>query len=155
MVVDGLDGRCFRIRALDEEVHQTAIFLLHKERTGRWCTVTSGATGLLVIGLERERIVGMDHMANVGLVYAHTEGIGRNQDLDLPIKESVLYVATDSIGQTGVIGLGPQTSALKIVGEGLDALSGAAVDDHGVVGRRPCQLRDVLDLEGRIYNAER
>ena len=72
----------------------------------RRLAVAAGAAGLLVVGLERAREVVVDDEAQVGLVDAEAEGVGRDHQLGaagLAAHERVLHARALGRGQPAVI----------------------------------------------------
>ena len=99
----------------------------------RRLAIAAGATGLLVVGLYRLGHVQVCHEAHVGLVYAHAEGNGGDDDDTLLTQETRLVVGADIRRQAGVIGQGIEALLLQPVGGLLGFLAGQAVDDTRVL----------------------
>jgi hypothetical protein len=91
--------------------------------------VAAGAADLLVVALDRFRQVGVDDVADVGLVDAHAEGDGRGDhepvlDLEAALRGAAgIRIQAGMVGQGGVAGLGQGG------GDGLGLGAGGAVDD--------------------------
>ena len=79
----------------------------------RGLAVAPGSAGFLIVGFERARHVVVDHRADVGLVDAHAEGVGGDDDLGLAAHEPFLRLVPLLAGQPGVVddGLAPQLAS--------------------------------------------
>src|SRR6266478_2549217 len=66
--------------------------------------VPSCPAGFLIVSLERPRWPPMQHLPNVRLVYAHSEGTGRDNDVHLIGEESPQHAPADARAEAGVIG---------------------------------------------------
>ena len=76
--------------ALDEEdVQPLVLGLREQQRAGR-SAVTAGAAGLLIPGLQRLRDADVDDGSHVGLVDAHPERVGRDDNVHLAVHEAAL-----------------------------------------------------------------
>ena len=126
----------------------------------RGIAVAAGATGLLVIGLDRFRQAGMRDEADVRLVDAHPERDRRADDHVLRCHEIGLVPRADLWFQTGVIGAGRPAAAAQRLGELLGRGAGLGIDDTraglvgdqvgdllGGVGARADQVADVGTIE--------
>src|SRR5437867_6187685 len=67
-------------------------------------SVSTGAPGLLVVGLERRRWPPMEYLPDVRLVYAHPERTGRDNDVQLIGEERQQNAPADACAEPGVIG---------------------------------------------------
>ena len=65
--------------------------------------VPPGASGLLVIGLQALGHVVVHDVGDVGLVYAHAEGVGGHHDLGAVELEVLLAAAALGVGEPGVV----------------------------------------------------
>jgi hypothetical protein len=78
--------------------------------------IASGAADLLVEGFERAGQRGVDDGADVGLVDAHAEGDGGDDDFELAGLEGVLDALADARFEAGVVGGGGEV-AMQLGGE--------------------------------------
>jgi hypothetical protein len=77
-----------------------------KEDGAGWIAVASGATDLLVVGLDGAGESSMDDGADVGLVDAHAEGDGGDDDIERAGEEVALDALARGGVESGVIGGG-------------------------------------------------
>ena len=75
---------------VDEEDVQALVAVLGEQHAARRQAVAPAAPGLLVVGLERGRHRLVDHRPHVGLVDAHPECVGRDDDRRLAGHERAL-----------------------------------------------------------------
>ena len=112
--------------------------------------VAARAARLLVVALDGLGQVVVHDEAHVGLVDAHAEGDGGDDDVDLVAREGVLYARALVRRQAGVVGGGAARRPAAAVGDLLDALAREAVDDAGLAlvlrGRNGEQLLQRLAL---------
>ena len=99
------------------------------ENAARGLAVAAGASGFLVVALERLRQVVVHDPAHVGLVDAHAERDGGDDHLRVVANERILVVAARVRVETGVIRQRADAVALQLPGELVDALARQAVDD--------------------------
>ena len=85
--------------------------------------VASGTSSLLIIAFERLGDVVVDNEAHVGLVDAHSEGDGGDDDVDALHQEVVLRFGTTLRVESSVVGSGLDVVGLKHSGEFLDFLA--------------------------------
>ena len=132
---------------LDEELAQATVAGRVVEDALGGVAVASGAARFLVVGLDRLGQVVVDDEADVGLVDAEAEGVGRDDDADAVAGEGVLDADAVFLGHAGVVAGAADAAALKRLGERLDALAGRAVDDGGGLAAEGFeQLGDLLQL---------
>src|SRR5260221_667093 len=94
--------------------------------------VAAGAAGLLVIGLEALRRVEMGDEADIGLVDAHAEGDGGDDDDSFLLEEAVLVALPHRGVEPGMIGQREPALHRQPVGDLLDLAPGLAIDDAGI-----------------------
>ena len=92
--------------ALEEEVVHLAVGEGVEEHGARGIAVASCAADLLVVGLDGAGKSGVNDGADVGLVDAHAEGDGGDDDLELAGEEVALHALARGRVETGVIGGG-------------------------------------------------
>ncbi len=102
-----------------------------EEHRSRRLPVASGAADLLVVGLDAAGKRGVDDGADVGLVDAHAEGDGGDDDIELAREEVALDAFADAGFEAGVIGGGASS---KHGGQFFGGLAAGRVDDGGTVG---------------------
>ena len=91
--------------------------------------VPAGPAGLLEVVLQGPRNVGVDHQADIGLVYSHPEGIGGGDRFQPALDEVVLHLLLALRSQPGmeVVCLSP--FVVQEPGNPLGVPPGRAVDD--------------------------
>src|SRR6266571_2284892 len=115
---------------------------------------TTGAAGLLVVGLEALGQVEMGDEAHVGLVDTHAEGDRRYHDDGIVADEALLVRAARRRIQPGVVGQGVDALLAQPGGRLVDLAPRQAVDDAGVAamsGEKIEQLAArVVALDDRV-----
>ena len=129
--VDAVDRVRRRILVLDEHFLEEAVARRVEQHALRRLAVATGAAGLLVVGFERPRQVEVDDRADVGLVDAHAEGVGGDDDLGLAAHEPVLGLGPLLAGQARVVddGLAAQL-LLEELADRLATRPARGVDDR-------------------------
>ena len=96
-------------------------------------TVAPGAPGLLIVAFQILGHIVVDHIAHIGFVDAHAEGVGGHHDL-YPVKQKILLVLL-ALGllQPGVIAPGGNAVALQQRAHLLHRFAGGAVDNAAAV----------------------
>ena len=149
-----------RVVALEEEVVHLAVGEGVEEHRAGGLAVTSGAADLLVELLNRAGERGVDDGADIGLVDAHAEGDGRDDDFELAREEVALDAFARGGVETGVVGGGRSAEG---GGEVFGGLARGGVDDGGAVGffleelggeLIAAGLGELDDLDGEIVAAE-
>ncbi len=92
-------------------------------------TISTGAAGLLVVGLDILGRVVMDHETHVGFVDAHAERHGRHHHLDVIAQEGLLHAGSFVTRQARVIAGGPNTAAAQEASDLFGAIATGAIDD--------------------------
>ena len=114
---------------LEEDPGGDHIPRAEEEDAVRRLPVPPGPAGLLVIGLQAFGHVVVDHVADVGLVNAHAEGVGGHHHR-LAVKLEVLLVLPALVlGQAGVVPGGGDALAAEKGAHLLHPRPGGAVDD--------------------------
>ena len=85
--------------------------------------VASGATGLLLEGLDRAGEAGVDDAADVGAVDAHAEGDGGADDVDAFGGEVAFDPGSLLGGKAGVVGVGLDAAFGQALGEAFGVLA--------------------------------
>ncbi len=139
-----LDHRGVGRRALGASLEQGAaqreIAAAHQEEPEGGRPVATGATHLLVVGLDGAGRAQVDHRADVRPIDAHAEGVGGHHDLDAPLREPPLGELARAAVEPGMISHGPPAVADEPVGLLLGLLAGRRVDDRGAAAAaRPAE----------------
>ena len=116
--------------ALEEELVDLAVGVGVQQDGAAGLAVAAGAADLLVVGLDRGGQGDVEDGADVGLVDAHAEGDGGDDDLELAGLEVALDALADAGLEAGVVGGG---AASEHGGELLGGLARGGVDDGGAV----------------------
>ena len=98
----------------------------------------------------------MHYQPHVGLVDAHAEGAGGDDDVNPILKEIIQSDPTQQLAQTGVVGSRPVPRFTQGAGNCLGAPSGGGVHDgHDVVAvEQPKQRRQTLPLALHPHSPE-
>src|SRR5690348_9431274 len=131
-----------------------------EERAARGAAVASGAAGLLSVGFERAGKLVVDDEAHIGLVYAHAEGDGGDDDASTSGDEVVLGgVALGALHAGVVVQRAHAAAPAQELGYLLaavaradvdDAAAGSVFDDLGQGAQAVLTVGDVDDLVGEI-----
>ena len=98
--------------------------------------VAAGAAGLLVVGLDALRQIEMRDEAHVGLVDAHAEGDGGDDDDAVLAQEALLVARADAARPGRRDRAGRQSRRREPGGRLLDLRARQAIDDAGVARMR-------------------
>ncbi len=119
----------------DEELGCAHVLPAVQQDTSGLRPVPACPARLLVVALQILGHVVMDHIADVGLVDAHAEGVGGHHHLD-PVEEEVLLILPPLLRlQPGVVAGCGDAGALEELADLLHVLPGGAVDDAALPGR--------------------
>src|SRR6185503_12417024 len=121
--------------ALDERQLRAAILRPVEERCPRRLAVTPGASRLLIVGVERSGHVVVDDEADVLLVDAHAEGVGRHHRLHAAAHEALVILAALAPPEAAVIPRGVDAGGAQYGRYRLDLRHRRHVDDAGALGR--------------------
>ena len=133
------------MRTLDEEfVGEPVGECVQEEYFGR-LPVAAGATGLLIVCLERARHGMVHDHAHVRLVDAHAERVRGDDGADVAIHERRLHVVPVRIVQAGVVRERRYASALERLRHLLDIAARCGIDDgHARVLAQHADERGIL-----------
>ena len=101
---DGLERGLLHRGALDEEDVQALVAGRGEEQAAGGTPVAAGATGLLVVGLDRPGHGLVADRAHVGLVDAHAERVGGHDDPRVARHEAALRLGPRVARHAGVVG---------------------------------------------------
>ena len=114
--------------------------------------VAARAPGLLAVLLEALGQRRVQHEAHVGAVDAHAEGHGRDDHVDLLVRERVLRAAAHLGVETGVVGDALHAALAQRFVDALDLLARDRVDDAGLATVARQHAADLLDeLVARLH----
>ena len=122
-----------RVVALEEELVHLAVGEGVEQDGARGLAVAAGAADLLVVALDGAGQRGVDDGADVGLVDAHAEGDGGDDDFELAGEEVALDALAGGGVEAGVVGGGELRAEVR--GELFGGLARGSVDDGGAVRR--------------------
>ena len=91
--------------------------------------VASGPARLLVVSLDALRHIVVYHISHIGLVNAHTEGVGGYNHLHLVVDEVPLRSLPVLGIHACVVAGGTNADLGQVIGQGFGLLTGGAVDD--------------------------
>ncbi len=126
----GLDGA-----TLVEVNEATEVCLAGQQNRSRRGAVATGSAGLLVVGLDAGRDRPVPDRTHIGLVDAHPEGVGCDDDFSVAMHEAVLRRGAFVRRHSGVVADHDQPGLGKDPGQLVGVLAGSAVDDRGPVRR--------------------
>ena len=106
--------------------------------------VAPGASDLLVVRLDRSRHVEVGHEADVGLVHAHPERVGRDDDRDLAAQEALLGCTPLRVVHAGVVAGRVHAVGAQREHDLLHVAPGSRVDETGATAAR--EREDAADL---------
>ena len=102
--------------------------------------IAASAARLLVVGLDALGHVVVDHVAHVGLVDAHAEGVGGNHHLDIVIDKGALALAAGVVAHAGMVAANANAAGSQRLGklacQRIDRLAGRAIHDAALARMR-------------------
>ena len=129
MVVD-LSDVVFLGECVADTLQQLALVALVVEQHGvRLVAVAAGTPSLLEIGFDRVGTVDVDHHADVGLVDAHAEGVGRHHHAYLVLLPRLLALVLVGGVEAGMVEGGADAGSVEQVRYLLGTAAAAHVDD--------------------------
>ena len=131
---------------VDEELAQAAVPRREVEHALRRRPVSARAARLLVVGLERIGHVMVQDHAHVRLVDPHAKRVRGDDDAQRIAREGFLDAFAVLVFHAGVVARALDAVVLEVVGQILDALAGAAVDDRRFILQAAQLLGDQLRL---------
>ncbi len=148
-VVEFLPGDIggFRIEVLHEEFPDIEVVAAVEQAAFGFKPIPAGPTGFLLIVFDGFGHTGVDDVADVGLVDAHAERNGGDDDFGAIVDEVILIAAAVRVVHAGVIGQGTMAAGLKVGTHFIHIPAADAVDDAGFVG---IALDDGFDLAVEI-----
>ena len=129
-----LDERAFRIRIGNKELVRKAIGKAVQQHAAAWQPVPSGASGFLIVRLERSGHGVVHHQPHVGLVNAHAEGARGHDHARAFVHERILRLLPHRIIETRVVRNGLDARAHEHGRHTLDGLARWRVHDGGTSG---------------------
>ena len=94
-----------------------------------FAAVAACTASLLIVAFEAFRYVVVNDETHIGLVDAHAESDGGNDDIHFFHQEFVLVLGTHFVVQSRMVGKGFDSVELQQLGQLLHAFAGEAVDD--------------------------
>ena len=122
-------------RALGETAPQPEVGQRMQHQAQRRLAVASGATHLLVVGLDRARGSEVHHGAHVRAVDAHAEGVRGHHHVDVARVERTLCGLAPVGAEPGVVAAAAPAATLESPRFLLGVLAREGVDDGGAAGR--------------------
>src|SRR5262249_46322069 len=111
-----------------------------QQDTSRECAVATGTPGFLVIRLGGGWQGPMDDEANVGLVNAHAESAGSNDDVDPIVEKCLQCFRTAPLGETSMVwGRTVSGTRQRPSNRFRQATSRSIHDDHVIIARQQVQ----------------
>ena len=129
---------------LDEEPDGAHIGAGIEQRAPGGLSIAACTPGLLIIAFQILGHIIVDDEPHVGLVDAHTEGIGGYHDLHPVVEEIVLILPPGIRVQLGMVGRSPDAPALQKAGGLIHLPGGAAVDDACVAALFQHKIQQLL-----------
>ncbi len=128
-LVDRTQGRLVELVAACPAGQVAFVGAAVEQHAAGGLAVAPGAARLLGVALQRFRHIVVGDEADVGLVYAHAEGNGGDDDAGAVEHEALLHRAALVAVQPGVVILGLDPLAVEQQGELLAVLAAGGVDD--------------------------
>ena len=128
----------------DEEFRGHHVASAVEEQAVGGQAVAARAPRLLIVGIEVLRHVVVQDVADVGLVYAHAEGVGRDHDRGAVVYEFLLIARALRVGQARVVAHGLDAFFAQPLADLFDGLARGAVD----YSRGVRELADVAHHRG-------
>src|SRR5690606_7819184 len=108
------------------------------------------ASGLLVVGLEARGRGEVRDEADVGVVDAHAERVGGDEDARAALVEAAFGSVPSERRPARVVVPRRESSALQRRGDGLRLLPGGAVDDGAAIAEGTAKARGLARLDQRL-----
>ncbi len=115
-------------------------------------SITSGASGLLIVALDILRQIVVNHKAHIGLVDPHTEGDRRHHHIDLIAHELLMHLFTGRCRQPGMVGGGVVPGQAQLLRQLLHSLATERIDDAALTTEA---TEEVLELIKRFALLQR
>ena len=102
--------------------------------------IAAGTARLLVVGLDALGHVVVNHVAHVGLVDAHTKGVGGNHHLNIVVDKGALALATGVVAHACMVAANANAAGTqcldKLACQRIDRLAGRAIHDAALARMR-------------------
>ena len=137
LVVERLIGS---IAAVDQKATHAKIVAVPQQVAAGRVAIAAGSTRLLVVGLDALGHVVVDHVAHVGLVDAHTKGVGGNHHLDIVVDKGALALPAGVVAHAGMVAANANAAGAQCLGklacQRIDRLAGRAIHDAALARMR-------------------
>ena len=122
-----------RVAPFNEKFLHACVRVIEQQLAGRGLAVTTGAPGLLVIGLDTSGNIEVHHEADVGPVDPHPECVRRHDNVASALHELVLRFLALIVVHPAVVKNAGDVRELERFGDCFDAFPGRAINDPGPV----------------------
>ena len=140
-------SRCSSLRARAQHELALGVLAAEQQHAAGGLAVASGPAGLLHVVLQRARDVGMDHQPDVRLVDPHAEGVGRGDDPEPAVAETLLHLLLPLRLEAGVEMVRVHSARGEELRHLLGSAARRAVDDRARnVARRQALFQQRQDV---------
>ena len=144
-----------RLGGFDKILRCRHVLQAEQQNAVRRLAVASGASCLLIIALDVFGHIEVYDKAHIGLVNAHTKGVGRYHDPFAVIDEILLIPQPLVVGQAGVIARRRIALFAEEIADSLHLFARGAVDDPCLVAALLDQLEQCAAFVLRPHNGEK
>ena len=128
------------VAAIDQKAAHAKIVAIPQQMAAGRVAIATGATCLLVVGLDALGHVVMNHVAHVGLVDTHAKGIGGNHHLNIVVDKGALALTTGVVAHAGMVAANANAAGAQRLGklacQRIDRLAGRAIHDAALARMR-------------------
>ena len=137
LIVERLIGS---IAAIDQKAAHTEIVAVPQQMAACRIAIAAGAARFLVVCLDALGHVVVDDVAHVGLIDAHSKGVGGDHHLNVVVDKGTLTLAAGVVAHAGMVAAHANAAGAqclgKLRGQRVDRLAGRAIHDAALARMR-------------------
>ena len=148
-VLDEVDGRII----ISDATFQDALVVVVVEQNGiSFLAVAARTARFLKVGLDGVGGVVVDDDSDVGLVYAHTEGVGADDDADVVLLPVVLPLVLHRMVEAGMKESSVQSVVAEHLADALGVVAAIAIDDSRTLDRSQDMNEFLIFVDGLAHH---
>ena len=129
-----------RIATVDQKAAHAKIVAVPQQVTAGRIAIAASAARLLVVCLDALGHVVVDDVAHVGLIDAHSKGVGGNHHLNVVVDKGTLALAAGVVAHAGMVAANANAAGAQRLGklacQRIDRLAGRAIHDAALARMR-------------------